>query len=70
MNLLPTIPGFFRVEIKAGSKTDLLRATAELKHLVGEMEFIAGQNHDEGTALVLACHKIRATSNKLRGIEK
>lgn len=62
-----TIPGFFRIEIKAGSKRDLLHATAELKKLAGEIEFIAGQHPDEDTALVLAYHKVRETSNKLRG---
>jgi len=66
MNVLNTIPGFFRIEMKAGSKRDLTYAAAEIKKLAGEIEFIAGQNHDDATALVLAYHKTRATSNKLR----
>ncbi len=67
MTEIPTIPGFSRVEIKAKSKDDLLLAAIELKQLAGELEFIAGQRHENETALILAHHKIRATSQKLRG---
>lgn len=60
------IPGFFRVEIKAGSKDDLLLAASNLKALAGELEFIAGQKHSDDEALVLAYHQTRKTSAKLR----
>lgn len=61
-----TIPGFSRVEITIGGKSDLLLAAVELKHLAGELEFIAGQQHSEETAVILAHHKIKTASKKLR----
>lgn len=62
-----TIPGFSRVEIRTRHKDDLLIAALELKQLAGELEFIAGQQHDDETATILAHHKIKAVSQKLRG---
>lgn len=61
------VPGFSRVEIRIGGKDALLLAAIELKHLAGELEFIAGQKHNDKTAIILAHHQIRATSQKLRG---
>lgn len=61
-----TIPTFSRIEIKHGDKKAMLIAAVELKALAGELEFIAGQKHDDETANVLAHHKIRAASTKLR----
>lgn len=62
-----TIPGFSRVEIRTRHKDDLLLAALELKQLAGELEFIAGQQHDNEAAVILAHHKIKASSKKLRG---
>lgn len=61
-----TVPGFSRIEITTGSKQDLLLAALELRQLAGELEFIAGQNHSEVTAIILSHHKIKSTSRKLR----
>lgn len=61
-----TIPGIFRVEIKAEGPRDLLRATAELRKLADDIDMIAGQYNDDETVLVLSYHKVREASNKLR----
>ncbi|OJF91184.1 hypothetical protein AX761_22720 [Rhizobium sp. 58] len=63
---LATVPTFSRVEIRAAGKDGLLRASLELKKLAGELEFIAGQPHGDEEATILAHHKIKATSQKLR----
>ena len=61
------IPDFSRVEIRTRDKDDLLLAALELRNLAGELEFVAGQNHNDETATILAHHKIKAASQKLRG---
>ena len=65
--MTPDLPTFARVEIRIGSKQDLLIAGTELRHLAGELDFLAGTSDSEETALILAHHRIRATSKKLRG---
>ena len=65
-----TIPTFSRVEIRTRGKDDLTYAAAHLKALAGELEFIAGQKHNDETATILAHHKIKATSKKLRGTDE
>jgi len=67
---MATVPGFSRVEIRTRGKDDLLIAAVQLKHLAGELEFIAGQKHNDETATILAHHKIKEISQKLRGTEK
>ncbi|OHV24957.1 hypothetical protein EOS93_25115 [Rhizobium sp. RMa-01] len=62
----PTIPGFSRVEIRTNGKPDLERAAEALKALAGELEKIAREQPD-GTAVIVAHHAIKATSQKLRG---
>ncbi len=62
-----TIPGFSRVEIRTRTKDDLLIAALELKKLAGDLEFIAGQKHNNDEAMILAHHKIKAASQQLRG---
>lgn len=62
-----SIPGFSRVEIRTRGRDDLLTAALHLKELAGELETIAGQNKHDETATILAHHKIRETSQKLRG---
>ena len=62
-----TITDFSRVEIRTRGKDDLLIAALQLKNLAGELEYIAGQKHDDETATILAHHKIKAASQKLRG---
>lgn len=64
------VPGFSRVEIRTRGKDDLLLAAVNLKYLAGELEFIAGQKHNDETAIILAHHKIKTISQKLRGTEK
>lgn len=63
-----TVPSFSRVEIRHRGKGDLILAASELKSLAGELETIAGQ-YDDATAPILAHHKIKAVSQKLRGTE-
>lgn len=65
---VPTIPSFSRVEIKVRGKDDLTMAAHELRQLASELEFIAGRWRDDEAALILAHHKIKATSQKLRGL--
>lgn len=62
-----TIPTFSRVEIRHRDKNDLILAALELKQLAGDLEFIAGQRHENEAAAVLAHHKIKTASQKLRG---
>lgn len=67
MSNVETIPSFSRVEIRVKTKDDLSLAAVELKALAGELEYIAGSTRENETASILAHHKIRATSKKLRG---
>ena len=67
---MSTVPGFSRVEIRTRGKDDLILAAVQLKELAGELEFIAGQRHPDETAVILAHHKIKQVSQKLRGTEK
>lgn len=64
-----TVPGFSRVEIRTRGKADLLTAAQELRDLAGDLEKIAGHDHDDATTTILAHHKIREVSQKLRGAE-
>lgn len=64
---MKTIPGFSRVEIRTRGNDDLLIAALQLKRLAGELEFIAGQKHNDETAIILAHHKIKQVSQTLRG---
>lgn len=65
MTVIP-IPSFARLEISIASKNDLLVAAVEMKNLASELEFIAGTSDSEDDATILAHHRIRATSKKLR----
>lgn len=67
---MSTVPGFSRVEIRTRGKDDLILAAIHLKQLAGELEFIAGQKHDDNTATILAHHKIKAVSQTLRGTKE
>ena len=58
------------MEIRTRGKDDLLIAAVNLRALAGELEYIAGQKHDDETATILAHHKIKGASQKLRGTEK
>lgn len=62
----PDLPTFARVEIRIRNKRDLSMAGAELRTLAGELDFLAGTSDSEETAIILAHHRIRATSKKLR----
>lgn len=63
---VPILPTFARVEIKLGNKHDLLLASAELRSLAEELNFIAGASDSDDDALILAHHRIKSTSQKLR----
>lgn len=62
-----TIPGFSRVEIRTRDRGDLLSAAEQLRELARELEHVAGITKDDETATILAHHKIKETSQKLRG---
>jgi hypothetical protein len=61
------VPSFSRVEITHGGKPDLIIAATELRLLAGELDFITSQKFTDEEAVILAHHKIKATSKKLRG---
>lgn len=64
---MKTIPDFSRVEIRTRGNDDLLIAAVNLRKLADDIEFIVGQRHNDETATILAHHKIKETSQKLRG---
>lgn len=65
--MVATVPGFSRVEIRTRDKADLIAAAPELKKLADELKVI-GRSEDltDEQAIILAHHKIKATSQKLR----
>lgn len=62
-----TVPSFARVEIRIRGPRDLLVAGEELRKLANELERVARSLQPDETSVILAHHKIRATSKKLRG---
>ncbi|RUX03171.1 MAG: hypothetical protein E5V51_00090 [Mesorhizobium sp.] len=62
-----SIPGFSRIEIRTDDKRDISNAAYELRQLADELDRIAGLAHCDETATILAHHKIKATSQMLRG---
>ena len=62
-----TVPSFSRVEITMRGKDDLVIAATELRLLAGELDFISSQTFKDDEAVILAHHKIKAVSKKLRG---
>ena len=48
-------------------KDDLVIAATELRLLAGELDFISSQTFKDDEAVILAHHKIKAVSKKLRG---
>lgn len=64
-----TVPSFSRVEITLRNGDDLAIAATELRLLAGELDFIHGQRYTNEEAIILAHHKIKATSKKLRGTQ-
>lgn len=61
-----TVPSFSRVEIRTADKTDLITAAGELRALAGELHRLASEPHPDDAAVILAHHKIKATSQRLR----
>lgn len=59
-------PTFSRIEIKLNDKTDLDRARRELLELAADLRVIINSKHADDEALVLARHKIKNTSQRLR----
>jgi hypothetical protein len=64
---IQTIPSFSRVEIRARCKYEIKAAAAELRKLAEELDRVEQDSTDDDTAAVLAHHKIKAVSQKLRG---
>lgn len=60
------LPSFARVEMSLQSKADLVAAAVNLRSLAGELDDIAGTASTETDALVLAHHRIKGVSQKLR----
>lgn len=63
----PLIPSFARVEIRIRNKSDIAAAAKELADLATDLRPLGYLSGDEQSAVVLAHHKIRSTSQKLRG---
>lgn len=63
---MQTIPAFSRIEIRTGSRDDILLAAASLRTLAVGLEHIADHSGTEAAA-ILAHHAIKETSQKLRG---
>lgn len=61
-----TVPSFSRVEIRTADKIDLITAAGELRQLAGELDTLASAPHTDDEAIILAHHKIKATSQRLR----
>lgn len=66
-NTVTTVPSFARVEIRIKQKDDLTAVADELVMLAGNLREIAEAQHANESAVILAHHKIRATSKRLRG---
>lgn len=62
-----TVPTFSRVEIRTNDKIDLITAAGELTALARDLFILASQKHPDDEAVILAHHKIKATSQRLRG---
>lgn len=61
-----TDPTFSRIEIRLNDKADLETARRELLDLAADLRIIIKAGHEDEVALVLARHKIKTTSQKLR----
>lgn len=61
-----TVPTFSRIEIRTADKIDLITAAGELRALAGELDALASQQRTDDEAVILAHHKIKATSQRLR----
>lgn len=66
MTDLTTIPSFARVEIRLNQRRDLIEAADELRRLAGQLDRIAGEKRSDEVSVILAHHKIRATSKRTR----
>ena len=62
-----TIPSFSRVEIRHGSRKDLLATARQLRALAARLEDVANTNSDDETATIIAHNRIREASQVLRG---
>ena len=59
-------PTFSRIEITLRDKSDLERARKEILDLASHLRVISKSDHDDATALILARHKIKESSQRLR----
>lgn len=59
-------PNFSRIEITLRDKADLERARKDLLELAADLRTITKSDHDDATALILARHRIKETSQRLR----
>lgn len=63
-------PTFSRIEITLRDKADLERARKEILDLAATLRAITKSDHDDTTSLILARHKIKETSQRLRITEQ
>lgn len=61
-----SLPSFARVEIRLDRRDRVASAAASLRILADELDRIASENADDETAIVLAHHRIKTTSQRLR----
>lgn len=61
-------PNFSRIEITLRDKADIEHARKEILDLAAHLRTIAKSDHDDTTALILARHTIKETSQRLRNV--
>lgn len=61
-------PTFSRIEIKLNDKADLERARRELLDLAADLRTITKGGHGDDEAVILARHKIKTVSQRLRNV--
>lgn len=61
-------PLFSRIEITLRDKADLERARKEILDLAAGLRVLSKSEHDDATALILARHAIKETSQRLRNV--
>lgn len=61
-------PTFSRIEIKLNDRADLERARREILDLAADLRVIINKpGQEDADALILARHRIKTTSQRLRG---
>lgn len=62
-------PNFSRIEITLRDKADIERARKEILDLASHLRVIAKSDHEDVAALILARHRIKEASQRLRMVD-